>query len=139
MKKFCLVFFSTLLCAGCAWWSTPNTVDPSLTCGGIAGLTCPDGYVCYTPESVDYPDAAGQCIPEYVDYDIDATVCPVNGPFEVGVDSENQYCVCPDGYEKNSDVIGYETCYGGAECPILEVECVQTEETAIEVGPTEDD
>lgn len=73
-----------------------------------------------------------------------ATTCPVNGPFEVGVDSDDRYCTCPAGYEKDSDVIGYEICYGDAECPILEVECVKTvdttvEDTTIEVGPTEDD
>ena len=54
-----------------------------------------------------------------------ATTCPVSGPFEVGVDSDDRYCTCPDGYEKDSNVIGYELCYDGAECPILEVECVK--------------
>lgn len=65
--------------------------------------------------------------------------CPVDGSFEVGVDSDDKYCVCPDGYDKTSDVIGYEICYDGAECPILEVECIKTIDTSIEVGPSEDD
>ncbi len=69
----------------------------------------------------------------------DGGTCPVDGPFEVGVDSDNKYCVCPDGYEKSSDVIGYETCYDGAECPILEVECVKGTDTTVEVGPSDDD
>lgn len=72
-----------------------------------------------------------------------ATRCPVSGPFEVGVDSDDRYCNCPDGYEKNSNVVGYEVCYDGAECPILEVECVKTSDTTanlvIDADPTEDD
>jgi hypothetical protein len=31
-------------------------------CGGIAGLTCPDGYTCKLDG--DYPDAGGSCAPE---------------------------------------------------------------------------
>jgi len=31
-------------------------------CGGIAGLLCPDGFVC--KYDGDYPDAGGTCIPE---------------------------------------------------------------------------
>ncbi len=60
--------------------------------------------------------------------------CPMNGPFEVGVDAADKYCVCPFGYDKTSDVIGYETCYEGAECPILEVECIKATDTAVEVA-----
>lgn len=70
---------------------------------------------------------------------IEGGYCPVDGSFEVGVDSADKYCVCPDGYDKTSDVIGYEICYDGAECPILEVECVKTIDTSIEVGPSEGD
>lgn len=49
------------------WNATYPEVSDNGTCGGIAGLTCPENYVCYYPESADYPDATGQCIPEYVD------------------------------------------------------------------------
>jgi hypothetical protein len=31
-------------------------------CGGIAGLSCPDGYMCKLDG--DYPDASGTCTPE---------------------------------------------------------------------------
>lgn len=47
--------------------TTADQTSSGETCGGIAGLRCPEGYVCYYPETADYPDAAGQCIPEYVD------------------------------------------------------------------------
>lgn len=69
--------------------------------------------------------------------EIKGSDCPVDGPFEVGVDSADKYCVCPNGYNKTSAVIGYENCYDGAECPILEVECVKTINTSVEVGPSE--
>ncbi|OGY80018.1 MAG: hypothetical protein A3B74_05175 [Candidatus Kerfeldbacteria bacterium RIFCSPHIGHO2_02_FULL_42_14] len=36
-------------------------------CGGIAGLECPENYVCYYPEDANFPDAMGECIPQYVD------------------------------------------------------------------------
>lgn len=52
-------------------------------------------------------------------------ICPVNGSFEASYDSDIRYCDCPAGYLKDSNIIGYEVCYGDAECPILEVECVK--------------
>lgn len=55
-------------------------------------------------------------------------VCPVNGPFEATYDSDTRYCDCPEGYIKQSDVVGYEICYDDAECPIMEVECVTAAE-----------
>ncbi|MBI2415624.1 MAG: hypothetical protein HYV33_03120 [Candidatus Kerfeldbacteria bacterium] len=137
MNKVWLV--GLLLLSGCSLWDTPKIENTALTCGGIAGITCPDGYVCYYPEQATYPDAAGQCIPKYVDRGSVGVGCPVTGPFEVGFDSSERECACPAGYTKNSDIIGYENCYDGAECPILEVECVKAADAPIEVGPSDDD
>ncbi|MBI4407905.1 MAG: hypothetical protein HY565_05410 [Candidatus Kerfeldbacteria bacterium] len=145
MKKYIISSaVLALILTGCTAWQSIEPADNSnddnaLTCGGIAGILCPTGYVCDMPASADYPDATGQCIPEYVDRGTVGTTCPVDGPFEASVDSDYKYCVCPDEYEKESSVIGYENCYDGAECPILEVECVKTVDAVIEVGPSEDD
>ena len=49
--------------------------------------------------------------------------CPVGEKFESSKDSIYRECECPEGYEKDSMIIGGEICYGNAECPILEVEC----------------
>lgn len=44
-----------------------STQRDVMTCGGIAGLECPENYVCYYSEDANFPDAAGECIPQYVD------------------------------------------------------------------------
>lgn len=59
------------------------------------------------------------------DYEGDASVCPTNGPFEVGYDSPQRYCECPEGYTKDSRMVGEQSCYDNATCPIVEVECVE--------------
>ncbi len=35
-------------------------IDPGKFCGGIAGIKCPDGYVCQ--QTAMYPDAGGNCV-----------------------------------------------------------------------------
>jgi hypothetical protein len=41
--------------------------SPGLTCGGIAGLKCPDGYICSYGGNIkmDYPDQSGICVSKY--------------------------------------------------------------------------
>lgn len=41
--------------------SCPQVCTALCKCGGIAGLTCPVGYTCLTPEEV--ADAIGYCVP----------------------------------------------------------------------------
>lgn len=80
-----------------------------LTIGGVLVLV---GCTVGRPEEPDNPEVLSD-------------VCPVNGPFEVTFDSDERYCECPEGYTKDSNIIGYATCYDNAECPILEVECTK--------------
>lgn len=55
---------------------SPSPVQPispteaQMMCGGIAGIKCPDGYVCQT--TATYPDASGTCIKE------NTLTCPKN-------------------------------------------------------------
>ena len=46
-----------------------------------------------------------------------------------------QVLCLPRWVREDSNVIGYELCYDDAECPILEVECVQI----VEIGLSEDE
>jgi len=41
--------------------------SPGLICGGIAGLKCPDGYICSYGGNIkmDYPDQSGICVSKY--------------------------------------------------------------------------
>lgn len=112
MKHIALLSFALTLCAGCIFPDTDTRPD-----------------ITTTNETTNVNATT----------EIEGGDCPVDGPFEVGVDSANKYCVCPAGYDKTSNVIGYESCYNGAECPILEVECFKTVDTSLEVGPSEDD
>lgn len=55
------------------------------------------------------------------------TICPLGVKF-LGEKGANPIgCQCPQGYELNSEIIGYssgESCYGpGTECPIMSSEC----------------
>ena len=62
MKKFILVtvLILALLIFGCTN-QTPK--EEKQTCGGIAGLKCPDGYNCQYDQNADkVADAAGYCL-----------------------------------------------------------------------------
>lgn len=114
----------TLSLAGCSFWTQTDPTDTNLgqACGGIAGITCPTGYTCEYDEPI-VADGAGTCLLDLLDSATDT--CPTDGPFEVTFDSADRYCECPKGYTKDSNTIGYATCYDNAECPILEVECIR--------------
>jgi len=56
-------------CIACAnqnveWYQiqTQACGEEQKTCGGIAGLECPDGFIC--EYDGDYPDASGVCVPK---------------------------------------------------------------------------
>lgn len=55
-------------------------------------------------------------------------ICPLDVKF-LGKKGANLIkCECPTGYELESDIIGYEECYGpGTECPILSSGCEKVE------------
>lgn len=56
------------------------------------------------------------------------TVCPLGVKFLGKKDANPIGCKCPDGYKFDSEIIGYEQCYGpGTECPIMSSECVAVE------------
>jgi hypothetical protein len=57
-----MIFSSTLILAIVADTSTP---EENITCGGFAGVHCPEGYYCNYPEP-NFPDAQGIC--KKVDY-----------------------------------------------------------------------
>ena len=40
--------------------ATPTPILTPIACGGIAGLVCPDGFICKITDS--YPDAMGECV-----------------------------------------------------------------------------
>lgn len=56
-----LVF--ALLIAGCIKQSENGS---NQTCGGIAGIKCPEGYECIIKDK-SIADGAGYCMPKYVD------------------------------------------------------------------------
>ena len=69
MKLFLVVFVLFVLLFGCA--TKENTKDNKKDtepegefCGGIAGIKCPDGYVCNYENQTDVADAAGTCVPQ---------------------------------------------------------------------------
>jgi hypothetical protein len=41
----------------------PAVCEPLCECGGIAGFSCPSGYVCKTPAGI--ADALGSCVPTW--------------------------------------------------------------------------
>lgn len=59
---------SSILLFGCTQYGQTSKTDENgyITCGGIAGIKCPEGYVCIEKEKG--PDSAGYCMPQYVDY-----------------------------------------------------------------------
>lgn len=52
------------------------------------------------------------------------TTCPLNIRFRKSRTSPDIVCNCPEGYVFDQTMIGGESCYDGAECPIFAVECV---------------
>ncbi|MFA6475453.1 MAG: hypothetical protein WCV88_04640 [Patescibacteria group bacterium] len=56
------------------------------------------------------------------------TICPVGLQFIASKDGATVDCQCPDGYTKDSIMIGSssgDACYGpGTECPIFSVTCI---------------
>ncbi|HET9209858.1 MAG TPA: Kazal-type serine protease inhibitor domain-containing protein [Thermoanaerobaculia bacterium] len=69
-----LALILTLLAAG------PVPAQTGETCGGIAGLTCPEGQACrYPAGQCNVADLAGTCVP------VEAT-CPKQGPPVCGCD-----------------------------------------------------
>lgn len=67
---------------------------------------------------------------EYVEYNESfGKTCPLGVKFLGAKDAPEIGCECPDGYEFESNIIGYsggDSCYGaGTECPIMGSTCVQ--------------
>lgn len=68
-------------CFACVDPSTCEAPDGGQTCGGLAGLSCPDGYICEMPAGTcGLADGAGTCVPDFdvctADYD---PVCGCDG------------------------------------------------------------
>ena len=61
-----MVLILALLIAGCTKTEDPaNKINEEVkTCGGIAGIKCPDGYICNYGNKTDIADAAGECVPK---------------------------------------------------------------------------
>lgn len=108
-------------------------------CGGIAGRPCPEGYTCEYESDQYISDDTGVCTKiinnentnttdpdEPVEYDESyGTTCPLGIKFLGKAFAPSIDCTCPEGYEFDSEIIGYEQCYGeGTECPIMSSECV---------------
>lgn len=71
---FPLTLLLTFLAAG------PAPAQTGQTCGGIAGLTCPEGQACqYPPGQCNVADLAGTCVPV-------PETCPKQGPPVCGCD-----------------------------------------------------
>lgn len=106
-------------------------------CGGVAALSCPEGYECrYAEDPEEAPDQSGVCV-EKIKEDVPAggddpveysaevfgETCPLEVKFLVSRETEPVGCRCPEGYELSNTIIGGEECYDGAECIIAAAQC----------------
>ncbi|MEK7592985.1 MAG: hypothetical protein AAB508_06425, partial [Patescibacteria group bacterium] len=71
---------------------TPNTDNTKITCGGITGKLCPNGYTCTLEEN--YPDAAGICESDQRSGTLEATV--MRSPTCAGPQKQGEICEAPD-------------------------------------------
>lgn len=106
-----------------------NAVNASVACGGVENTSCPSGYFCKFFVNTNSSPREGTCASssEPVEYDESfGVVCPLGVKFLGAKDAPNIECACPEGYEFDSEIIGYNQCYGeGSECPIMSSECIQ--------------
>lgn len=105
-------------------------------CGGVAGLSCPEGYECrYSEDPEEVPDQSGVCVEkvkedvspvedEPVEYsaDVFGETCPFGVKFLISKETEPVGCQCPAGYELQNTIIGGEDC-GSDECVIAAAQC----------------
>ena len=65
-------------------------------------------------------------VTDVVEYDSsNGATCPLHVRFRKSRTAPSIDCACPNGYTFEQLQIGGEECYGGSECPIFSVECVQ--------------
>ena len=102
-------------------------------CGGLVGIGCRENYECNVSSS-EVTDSFGHCIrieadDEPVEYQESyGLICPVGVELLGSKTAPEIKCQCPDGYEMDSDIIGYSTgdeCYCACtECPIMSSKCI---------------
>lgn len=105
-----------------------NTSNNFIACGGAENKSCPSGYFCKYSLNTNSVPREGTCVysSEPIEYDESfGAICPLGVKFLGAKDAPNIECACPEGYEFDSEIIGYNQCYGqGSECPIMSSECV---------------
>jgi hypothetical protein len=80
-------FYLPVITAAWLPWAALGQEQAPATCGGIAGLPCPEGQVCVFPIGACFPDASGTCRPQPAE-------CPEGGRPVCGCDGVSYRNAC---------------------------------------------